>query len=188
MDFPSASSSPSSWGKKIGAGATWTGVALCLTLLVLTGAGWASKGFKRPSLGKAAPAFVLSGLNSQDTLSLADLRGKVVFVDFWASWCLPCRQLMPRIAELKANLPDVEVVAISVDANRDKAITFLRAVEPSLRAVHDPDHKVADSYGVERMPSSFLIDREGRLRFRHDGYSARDLEAIERQMRLLLEE
>lgn len=178
----------SSLGKKIDAGATWIGVALCLSLLVLTGAGWASKGFKRPSVGKAAPVFTLSGLNSQDTVVLSAFEGKVVFVDFWASWCLPCRQLMPRIAELKGRYPDVEVIAISVDANREKAITFLRAVEPSLRALHDPDHSVADSYGVERMPSSFLIDREGRLRFRHDGYSEKDLEAIERQMRLLLEE
>jgi cytochrome c biogenesis protein CcmG/thiol:disulfide interchange protein DsbE len=181
-------STSSSFGKKLDAGATWIGVAVCLTLLVLTGAGWASKGFKRPSLGKPAPEFVLTGLGSEDTLSLADLKGRVVFIDFWASWCMPCRQLMPRIAELKARYPDVEVVAISVDVNRDKAITFLRAVEPSLRAIHDPDHSVADSYGVERMPSSFLIDREGRLRYRHDGYSEKDIETIERRMRLLLEE
>jgi cytochrome c biogenesis protein CcmG/thiol:disulfide interchange protein DsbE len=178
----------SSLGKKIDTGATWIGVALCLTLLVLTGAGWASKGFKRPSVGKPAPAFVLSGLDSRDSVALSALKGKVVLIDFWASWCLPCRQLMPRIAELKARYPEVEVVAISVDANREKAITFLRAVEPSLRAVHDPDHAVADSYGVERMPSSFLIDKEGRLRFRHDGYSERDLDAMERRMRLLLDE
>lgn len=95
---------------------------------------------------------------------------------------------MPRIAELKARYPEIEVVAVSVDADREKAITFLRAVEPSLRAVHDPDHKVADSYGVERMPSSFLIDRDGRLRYRHDGYSEEDLETIERRIRVLLEE
>jgi thiol-disulfide isomerase/thioredoxin len=179
---------PSPLGKKIDAFATWTGVALCLSLLVLTGAGWASKGFKRPSLGKPAPAFVLSGLGSRDTVALANLRGKVVLVDFWASWCLPCRQLMPRIAELKGRHPELEVVAVSVDANRDKAVTFLRAVEPSLRAVHDANHAVADAYGVERMPSSFLIDKEGKLRFRHDGYAEKDLDAVERQIRLLLEE
>jgi thiol-disulfide isomerase/thioredoxin len=111
-----------------------------------------------------------------------------VLVDFWASWCLPCRQLMPRIAELKGRHPELEVVAVSVDANRDKAVTFLRAVEPSLRAVHDANHAVADAYGVERMPSSFLIDKEGKLRFRHDGYAEKDLDAVERQIRLLLEE
>jgi thiol-disulfide isomerase/thioredoxin len=178
----------SSLGKKIDTVATWTCITLCLTLLAFTGAGWAAKDSKRPSLGRAAPAFILSGLNSSDSVSLADLRGKVVFIDFWASWCLPCRQLMPRIAQLKARHPDIEVIAISVDANRDKAITFLRAVEPSLRAVHDGEHQVADAYGVERMPSSFLIDKEGKLRFRHEGYSEKDIEVIERQVRLLLEE
>ncbi len=174
--------------KKIDTGATWVGVILCALLLLFAGAGWASKGFKRPSVGKAAPEFTLTGLNSRDTLALADLSGKVVLIDFWASWCLPCRQLMPRIAELKARHPELEIVAISVDVSRQKALTFLRAVEPSLRAVHDPEHIVSNAYGVERMPSSFLIDRSGNLRFRHDGYSEQDFEAIERQIRLLLDE
>lgn len=178
----------SSLGKKVGVCATWTCVTLCLTLLVLTGASWASKGAKRPSVGKAAPEFSLSGLASADSVTLSALRGRVVFVDFWASWCLPCRALMPRIAELKGRYPDLEVIAVSVDANREKAITFLRAVEPSLRAVHDADHAVADAYGVERMPSSFVIDRGGRLRFRHDGYVAKDLDAIAREVQLLLDE
>lgn len=166
----------------------WIAVALCLALLVLTGAGWASKGSKRPTVGKPAPDFTLSGLTARDTIALPALKGKVVLIDFWASWCLPCRQLMPRIAELKGRHPELEIVAVSVDASREKAITFLRAVEPSLRAAHDPKHLVADAYGVERMPSSFLIDREGRLRFRHEGYGEGDFEAIERQVRLLLEE
>lgn len=180
--------SSSSLGKKVSVCATWTCVILCLVLLVLTGAGWASKGPKRPSAGKPAPEFVLTGLASEDSVTLSALRGKVVFIDFWASWCIPCRQLMPRIAELKARYPELEVVAVSVDANREKAITFLRAVEPSLRAVHDADHAVADAYGVEQMPSSFVIDRDGKLRFRHDGYTAKDLDAIGRQVRMLLEE
>jgi cytochrome c biogenesis protein CcmG/thiol:disulfide interchange protein DsbE len=175
----------SALGKKIDMCVNWTGIALGLTLLVLTGAGWAPK---KVAVGKMAPEFSLSGLATEDSVSLSQLRGRVVFVDFWASWCLPCRQLMPRIAALKAAHPDLEVVAVSVDANREKAITFLRAVEPSLRAVHDGDQKVSDSYGVQRMPSSFLIDKSGRLRFRHDGYGEKDLDAIERQVRLLLEE
>ncbi|HEX2612319.1 MAG TPA: TlpA disulfide reductase family protein [Fibrobacteria bacterium] len=177
--------------KKIGAAGAvtgWVGLALSVGLLVAAGAGWAAKTSQRPSIGKAAPAFSLQGLAGEESVKLSALRGKIVLVDFWASWCMPCRQLMPRIAALKAAYPDIEVVAVSVDANRDKAITFQRSVEPSLRAAHDGDHKVADAYGVERMPSCFLVDREGRLRFRHDGYGADDFDAIERQIRLLLEE
>ncbi len=171
-------------GKKLDAVAGWIGLVLCVSLLLAAGAGWAAK---RPSVGKEAPAFTLDAL-AGGTVSLSDFRGKVVLVDFWASWCLPCRRLMPRIAALKAAYPEIEVVAISVDANRDKAITFQRSVEPSLRTAHDGKHKVADAYGVERMPSSFLVDRDGKLRFRHDGYGEDDFEAIERQIRLLLEE
>lgn len=177
--------------KKVGAATTvtgWVGLAISLCLLLAAGAGWAAKTAPRPSIGKEAPSFSLQGLAGKDAVKLSDFHGKIVLVDFWASWCLPCRQLMPRIAALKADYPDIEVVAVSVDVNRDKAITFQRAVEPSLRTAHDGDHKVADAYGVERMPSCFLIDREGRLRFRHDGYGADDFDAIERQIRLLLEE
>jgi len=175
-------------GKRIDAFVTIVCLATCLILLAFTGAGWAAKDARRPTVGREAPAFALAGLNSGDSTSLESLRGKVVFVDFWASWCLPCRKLMPRIAQLKARHPELEIIAVSVDANRDKAVTFLRAVEPSLRAVHDADHHVSNTYGVDRMPTSFLIDREGVLRFRYDGYSQDDLETIERQIRLLLEE
>jgi thiol-disulfide isomerase/thioredoxin len=142
----------------------------------------------KTGLGKPAPNFTLSGFSPEETVTLSALKGKVVLVDFWASWCHPCRQLMPRIAEIKARFPDVEVVAISVDTDRDKALTFVRAVEPGLRPVHDSAQTVSDAYRVERMPSSFLIDKQGVLRFRHDGYSAKALVAVERQLQLLVNE
>jgi thiol-disulfide isomerase/thioredoxin len=142
----------------------------------------------KSELGKPAPDFTLYGFSHEDAVTLSALKGRVVLIDFWASWCMPCRQLMPRIAEIKAHLPDVEVVAISVDINRDKALTFVREVEPTLLPVHDTAQKVADAYGVERMPSSFLIDKQGVLRFRHDGYGVKSLASIERQLQLLLNE
>jgi cytochrome c biogenesis protein CcmG/thiol:disulfide interchange protein DsbE len=179
---------PATMRKKLDALTTWGMFAAVLGFLALTGAGWAAKDTARPATGKSAPEFTLAGLDRTDSVTLSALRGKVVFIDFWASWCLPCRRLMPLVAALKAQYPDLEVVAISVDANREKAITFLRAVEPSLRAVHDADHSVADRYGVVQMPTSFLVDREGKLRFRHDGYSEKSFAAIERQVRILLDE
>ncbi|MCD6023531.1 MAG: Thioredoxin-like protein [Fibrobacteria bacterium] len=142
----------------------------------------------KSGLGKPAPNFTLSGFSREETVTLSALKGKVVLIDFWASWCHPCRQLMPRIAEIKTRFPDVEVVAISVDTDRDKALTFVRAVEPGLRPVHDSAQKVSEAYRVERMPSSFLIDKQGVLRFRHDGYGAKALVAVERQLQLLLNE
>jgi cytochrome c biogenesis protein CcmG/thiol:disulfide interchange protein DsbE len=158
--------------------------AVALVLLAAS-AGWTGK---KKTVGQPAPEFTLSGLTSDDSVRLSALRGKVVLIDFWASWCMPCRQLMPRLAEIKTRFPDAEVVAVSVDINREKAVTFLRAVEPSLRAVHDTAQEVSKAYGVERMPSSFLVDKQGVLRFRHDGYTAKSLESIERQIQLLLNE
>ena len=143
---------------------------------------------EKAKLGKVAPDFSLAGFSLEDTVTLSALKGKVVLIDFWASWCMPCRQLMPRIAELKSRFPDVEVVAISVDTDRDKALTFIRAVEPALRPVHDTAQKVAALYKVDKMPSSFIVDRQGVLRFRHDGYSVKSLASVERQLQLLLNE
>ena len=161
------------------------GLLAALLFTALAAPGWARD---KTGLGKPAPDFTLSGFSAEETVTLSALRGRVVLVDFWASWCTPCRQLMPRIAEIKTRFPDVEVIAISVDTDRDKALTFVRAVEPGLRPVHDSAQKVADAYHVERMPSSFVIDKQGVLRFRHDGYGDKALNAVERQLQLLLNE
>jgi len=142
----------------------------------------------KPTIGKPAPDFSLAALGSKEPITLSSFKGKVVLLDFWASWCIPCKRLMPRLAELKARVPGLEILAVSVDENRDKALTFLRAVEPGLRAAHDADQKTADAYALEGMPTCFLIDKKGRLRFRHDGYTAEDLEKVEREAKLLLSE
>lgn len=159
-----------------------------LALVLALALAFSAEAGRRNTLGKPAPDFTLGGLSSQDSVTLSALRGKVVFIDFWASWCVPCRQLMPRIAEIKMKFPQAEIIAVSVDNNRDKAITFLRQVGTGLRAVHDEKRKVSDAYDVQRMPSSFLVDARGVLRFRHDGYSAKTLETVEREIQLLLDE
>src|SRR6185295_9762977 len=148
----------------------------------------AAVGFSKPPVGKPAPGFSLAGLNSKENVSLSDFQGKVLLLDFWASWCMPCRRLMPMLGGLKARNPQLEIVAISVDEDRGKALTFLRGVEPGLKAAHDAEHKVADAYALEGMPTCVIIDKQGRMRFRHDGYSAGDLEKAEREIKLLLAE
>ena len=142
----------------------------------------------KPLPGKPAPDFSLVGLESKEPITLSSFRGKVVLLDFWASWCLPCKRLMPKLGELKARLPNLEVLAVSVDMERSKALSFLRSVEPDLKAAHDSEQKAAEAYGLEGMPTCFLIDRQGRIRYRHDGYTLQDLQAVEREAKLLLAE
>lgn len=142
----------------------------------------------RPPMGKPAPEFSLIGLNIKDSIALSSFRGRVVLLDFWASWCLPCKRLLPMLSDLKQRLPDLEIIAVSVDVDRNKAVSFLRGIQPNLKAAHDADQKTSEAYGVEWMPTSILVDKYGRLRFRHDGYTAPDLENVEREASLLLTE
>jgi thiol-disulfide isomerase/thioredoxin len=148
----------------------------------------ASAAVSKPIPGQPAPDFALRSLVSKEPITLSAFRGKVVLLDFWASWCLPCKKLMPKLSELKSRLPELEVVAVSVDADPNKALTFLRSVEPDLVAAHDAKQKTAEDYALEGMPTCFLIDKQGRLRYRHDGYTAEDLKKAEREARLLLAE
>jgi cytochrome c biogenesis protein CcmG/thiol:disulfide interchange protein DsbE len=157
-------------------------------VLALTGTTLGAK----PRLGRPAPDFSLvglNGLNSEEKISLSAYHGKVVLLDFWASWCLPCRRLMPLLVELKDRDPDLEVLSVSIDQDKTKALSFLRDVVPGLKAAYDGKQKTAAAYGVnELMPACFLIDKSGRLRFAHSGYTAEDMEAVEREANLLLSE
>ena len=142
----------------------------------------------KPVLGKPAPDFLLTGLTSNDNATLSAYKGKVVLLDFWASWCLPCRRLLPMLSEMKARNPDLEILAVSVDVDKDKAISFLRDVEPGLKSARDVNQKAAETYAVEWMPVCFLIDKQGRLRFRHDSYTGGNLKLIEHEAKRLLAE
>lgn len=132
--------------------------------------------------GSAAPASPAFELPTRDgTVSLAALRGKVVLVDFWASWCVPCRQSFPWLAEVSRRYAahDLVVVAIDLDKSREAADSFLRELEPPFVVAFDPAAGSAEAFGVEAMPSSFLLDRDGKLIYTHAGFRARDTAAFE---------
>jgi thiol-disulfide isomerase/thioredoxin len=138
--------------------------------------------------GKPAPDFSLEALGKDGSVQLKSLAGKVVLIDFWASWCAPCRKTLPELARLEGKHPGLVVLAVSVDESRKKALAFLKEQDSRLTALHDAKQKVADEYGLEGMPTGFLIDRQGVLRYRHDGYGEGDLEKLEEEVRKLLEE
>jgi len=142
-----------------------------------------------PQAGAPAPDFTLPGLLAgQGEVGLRSLAGRVVVVDFWASWCPPCRKTLPHLGRLAAEHPSLAVLAISVDENRAKAVEFLKVREPSLVYLHDADKSAAGAYDPGGMPSLALIDKRGVLRYRHDGYTERDFGTIAAEIRSLLEE
>jgi cytochrome c biogenesis protein CcmG/thiol:disulfide interchange protein DsbE len=106
-------------------------------------------------------------------VKLGDYKGKVVLIDFWASWCPPCKTSFPALDALSRQYRDrgVEVLAVNLDERRHDAETFLRAHPHRLTVLYDPKGVSPQAFGVKGMPSSFLIDRAGTIRFTHMGYT-----------------
>ncbi len=123
-------------------------------------------------------------------LDLASLRGQVVYLDFWASWCGPCRQSFPWMQALKNSYESqgLAIVAVNVDTDRADADKFLAQYKPTFDVRFDPQGIVAEHYNIKTMPSSVLIDRHGVTRFTHMGFRPVDGAVYEAQLRELLAE
>jgi thiol-disulfide isomerase/thioredoxin len=104
---------------------------------------------------------------------LPDLKGKVVLVDFWASWCVPCKKSFPALNELHRRYggKGLVIIAVNVDENRANMEAFLKSIPASFTVVRDAEQKLVATAEVEGMPTSFLLDTTGRVRFRHNGYA-----------------
>jgi cytochrome c biogenesis protein CcmG/thiol:disulfide interchange protein DsbE len=137
-------------------------------------------------IGKQAPAFRLKTIDERSTVSLEDCRGKVVIIDFWASWCAPCRGSLHRLAALEAAHPGVRLLAITVDDERKNAVEFLKRNNIKLTSLHDDLKRVAGQYGVPGMPSALIVDAHGVVRFVHAGYSETDIEVMRKEVEGLL--
>ncbi len=122
--------------------------------------------------------------------ALSEFKGRVVLVDFWASWCAPCKASFPALDSLHEEFHDagLDVVAINVDEDAKSARAFLSGKSPSMNVFFDPQGRSPEAFKVEGMPSSFLIDREGNVRFRHMGFSDQTRAEFRREIKILLEE
>lgn len=116
-------------------------------------------------MGSAAPNFKLPGL-SGESVDLQSYRGKVVLVDFWATWCTPCQDSMPFLESLYQRYRDKGflVVGVNIDAFSEAVPEFLRYYPVSYKILLDSDNRVMRTYGVYGLPNMFLVDREGRIR------------------------
>jgi peroxiredoxin len=147
--------------------------------------------FNSPSntqVGRKAAAFSLPAMN-EEVVALQSFRGKVVLLNFWATWCGPCRDELPELARVqeKYRQRGLAVIAVTVDNDLENVRGFLKKYEVKLQALWDRRKKVAEAYVVEKMPCSYIIDRNGIIRFIHRGYSAEELKRIENEIDELLD-
>ncbi len=129
--------------------------------------------------GAAAPDLNLPGM--KEAVNLAQLKGKVVYLDFWASWCGPCKQSFPFMNELqtKYKAQGLEVVAVNLDAKRDDADKFLAQMPAQFSIAFDTKGDSAKRFEVKGMPSSYLIGRDGKVLAAHSGFKDEDRKDLE---------
>jgi cytochrome c biogenesis protein CcmG/thiol:disulfide interchange protein DsbE len=160
-----------------------TSFAVVVALSTLA-SGWVAAG---PS--RLAPNVMLQSADGS-SVELSTYRGKVLLVDFWASWCLPCKTSFPALDSLYQEYQPrgLEVLAVNLDERRADAAAFLGVHPHRLTVLFDPKGASPVAFGVKGMPSSFLIDKAGTIRFTHMGYSSNVDDSYRREIAQLLAE
>ena len=120
--------------------------------------------FRVPALGERAPNFTLRNDDGQ-VVALADFQGKIVVLNFWATWCAPCVEEMPSLNRLAQKYADkgVQVLGVSLDEDADAYRSFLTKNQISFLTLRDPARNTSERYGTFKLPESYVISREGRL-------------------------
>jgi len=140
---------------------------------------------------QAAPSLDHQAFNAQNqAVSLSEFKGKVVYVDFWASWCGPCRKSFPWMNEIQKKYQDqgLAVVAINLDTDNELAQEFLKQVPANFSVRFNPEGDVARSFDLLGMPSSFMFNRQGQLVQHHVGFYADKAAEYEQELVSLLKE
>ncbi|MBC5764726.1 TlpA family protein disulfide reductase [Ramlibacter albus] len=134
--------------------------------------------------GEPAPAFELPGPDGA-MVRLADFKGKTVYLDFWASWCVPCRQSFPWMNDMQARYGDrnLRVIGINVDKRASDAGKFLDRTPAKFQVAFDPAGNAPRAYDVKAMPSSVLVGPDGRVLAVHRGFSEEDKAPLEARIR-----
>jgi cytochrome c biogenesis protein CcmG, thiol:disulfide interchange protein DsbE len=169
-------------------------------LAAVVGCGGSGKGAKSAAdasgdraghaeVGKAAPDLAIQTLNGKGKISLESLQGKTVIVDFWATWCGPCKQSFPKLDELSKRLGDkVEVVGISVDDDKKGVVEFAKENGATFAIGWDDGHAIAEKWKVGTMPTTFIVDGSGKVRFIHDGYHEGETKTMEKEIASIADE
>ncbi len=139
-------------------------------------------------VGQSAPQFTLPLIKNESPVSLKQFAGKVIYLDFWASWCAPCRTSFPLLNKLHQKLKSqgFEVVAINLDEEKANAEKFLQEIPVEFTVLRDAKGELSDMYVVDSMPTSFIIDKSGKIQKIHHGFKSDDIQEIETKITELL--
>lgn len=136
-----------------------TVTAVMMSLVLAVGC---DRGDHPGSIGKQAPVFVMS--DGVQTVDMAKLKGKVVVLNLWATWCAPCVEELPSLLALQQKMPGIDVVAVSTDQDDTVYRKFLVKHNVDVLTVRDADQKVNQMYGTVMIPETYIIDRNGVIR------------------------
>lgn len=172
----------------------FAGAAVSLFAVACGGAGAAdASGAQHPLLGKPAPEITAEAVGGDGPKNLKGAQGKVVILDFWGTFCEPCKKSFPKYQEIVDQFPgDVAVVAISVDepdnVKKEQLLQFAKDNHAKFSIVWDKDHKAAESYGLRSltMPSSFIVDKQGVVRHLHVGFKDGEEAKIAEEVKALM--
>lgn len=141
------------------------------------------------SISGNAPDFTLHSRSGKN-IRLSDYRGQVVLLNFWASWCGPCRQEMPRLETLYRRYKQLGfvILGVNVDSDSTKANNYLRDIKVTFPILYDTQNAVAKSFNVNAMPTTVIIDRNGKKRFLHQGYEPGYVQEYRKEVIQLMKE
>ena len=140
-------------------------------------------------VGDLAPNFTLKSTTGAN-LRLSELRGEVVMINFWATWCGPCRQEMPLLQKLYSRYRDVgfELLGVNIDGKNAKAKNMVKRLRVNYPILFDSDKSVSELYDVDAMPTTVMVDRDGRVRHIYRGYLPGHEDKYRANIRRLLKE
>lgn len=155
-------------------------LSLACSVLLLPALAGAAEQLLTATQAPAAPSCALTIQGDPGPSALDKFLGQVVYVDFWASWCGPCRQSFPFMNQLQAAFANQKLVVLAVNLDEEAADgqTFLAAHPANFKVASGANQECAASFHVEAMPSSYLIDRAGKVRYIHHGFRAGDAELL----------
>jgi len=171
----------------------WLGLSVSLAMLGCPGQNGGSKtgsggGSNHPLLRKVAPDVQVK--RSKGPWKPSDTMGKVVVMDFWATWCAPCKASFPKLDAIYKKHKDAGLVVVAINEDEDgKGVDqFVKDTGVSFQIALDPNGTAASTYGVDTMPTEFILDRRGIVRYVHAGYHPDDVEAVDAEVQELLKE